>query len=66
MSPNNRYILDPLNEILNIYFGKGASKISEVKFGGQKKYSDSARFETDALTPGATLADLFSTSNFDL
>ena len=28
------YILDLSNELLNIYFGQGAAKISEVKVGG--------------------------------
>ena len=37
MSPN-RYEVDLLNEVLNIDFGQGAAKISEVKVGGQKKY----------------------------
>ena len=34
----NRYEVDLLNEVLNIDFGQGAAKISEVKVGVQKKY----------------------------
>ena len=33
----NRYQLDLPNEILNIYFGQGAVKISQVKVGGWKE-----------------------------
>ena len=29
------YVIDLLNEILNIYFGQGAPKISDVKVGGR-------------------------------
>ena len=32
----NRYEVDLSNEVLNIDFGQGASKISEVKVGLQK------------------------------
>ena len=28
----NRYVMDLLNEVLNIDFGQGAAKISEVRF----------------------------------
>ena len=62
----NRYELDLSNEVLNIHFSQGASKISEVKFGSRKKIADSAGFKTDAPTPRAELADFFLTSNFDL
>ena len=34
----NRYEIDLLNEVLNIDFGQGAAKISEVKVGGRKKH----------------------------
>ena len=34
LSPN-RYVMDLSNEVLNIDFGQGAEKISEVKVGGQ-------------------------------
>ena len=34
----NRYEIDLSNEILNIDFGQGAAKISEVKVGGRKTY----------------------------
>ena len=30
--------IDLSNEVLNIDFGQGAAKISEVKVGGKKKY----------------------------
>ena len=33
-----RYVIDPLIEVLNIDFGQGATKISEVKVGGGRKY----------------------------
>ena len=29
----NRYVIDLLNEVLNIDFGQGVAKISEVKLG---------------------------------
>ena len=32
------YEIDLSNEILNINFGQGAAKISEVKVRGRKKY----------------------------
>ena len=63
----NRYEVDFSNEVLNIDFGQGAAKLSEVKVGGQKEIADLAGFETEeARTPGAALADFLSTSNFDL
>ena len=34
--------MDLLYEVLNVHFGQGAAKISEVKFGGRKKSSGSA------------------------
>ena len=34
--------MDLSNEELNIHFGKGAAKISEVKVRGRKKIADSA------------------------
>ena len=34
----DKYVLDLLNEVLNIGFGTGAAKISEIKVGGRKKY----------------------------
>ena len=37
LSPN-RYEIDLSNEVLNIDFGQGAAKISEVKLGGRKKH----------------------------
>ena len=33
-----KYETDLSNEVLNIDFGQGAAKISEVKVGGQKTY----------------------------
>ena len=35
---SNRYEMDLSNEVLNIDFGQGAAKISEVKVGRRKKY----------------------------
>ena len=34
----NRYELDLSNEVLNIVFGQGATKISKFKVGQQKKF----------------------------
>ena len=34
----NRYEIDLSNEVLNIDFGQGAAKISELKFGGRNKH----------------------------
>ena len=34
----NRYEINLLNEVINIDFGQGAAKISEVKVGVRKKY----------------------------
>ena len=34
----NRYVIYLSNEVLNIDFGQGATKISEVKVGRRKKY----------------------------
>ena len=36
-NPLKGYLLDLLNEVLNIHFGQGAAKISEVKVVGRKK-----------------------------
>ena len=33
-----RFEINHSNEVLNIDFGQGAAKISEVKVGGRKKY----------------------------
>ena len=51
LSPN-RYEIDLSNEVLNIDFGQGAAKISEVKVGGQKKY-----LPTHQPTVGSSQAD---------
>ena len=63
-------------ELLNIDFGQGAAKISEVKVGGRKKIAYSAWFEpmslgsagfkTNTLIRRDAPADSFSTSKFDL
>ena len=61
----SRYVMDLSNEILNIDFGQGAAKISEVKVGGQKKSLPSGRVRTHA--PGVGRAGrYFFSSNFDL
>ena len=53
-----RYAIDLSNEVLNIDFGQGAAKISEVKIGGQKNVCRSPRLEPER--PGlAELADIF-------
>ena len=62
----NRNEPDLSNKVLNIHFNQGASKISEIKVGGQIKIADSARFKIDTLMPGTTPADFFSISNFYL
>ena len=64
-SGSNINAIDLSNEILNIHFGEVAAKIHEVKVEGRNEIDDSARFETDAPTPGAEPVDVFSTSNFD-
>ena len=38
LCPPNKHKIDLSNEVLNIDFGQGASKISEVKVGVRKKY----------------------------
>ena len=49
--------MDLLIEVLNIDFGQGAAKISEVKVGGKKNICQSARFKP--MQPGvAELADI--------
>ena len=59
-------MLDLSNEVLYIDFGQGATKISEVKVGGRKKYlfvwpGRASRFKP--MSPGsAESADIF----FDL
>ena len=65
LAPNS-YKLDLSSEVLEIYFGKGAAKISEVKVRGRKKIAGSSGFDTDAPSPGAELANFFSTSNLNL
>ena len=42
MAPNI-YEVDLSNEVLNIHFGQGAAKISEVKVGGRKKICQVSR-----------------------
>ena len=51
--------MDLSNEVLNIDFGQGAAKISEVKVGGKKKkICRSARLEPEHPELAA-LADVF-------
>ena len=59
------YVLDLLNEVLNIDFGQEAAKISQVKVGGKKDICRTAQLEPEC--PGSTeMADIFFTANFDL
>ena len=44
----NRYESDLLKEILYMIEGQETAKISEVKVGGQKRFADLARFDSDA------------------
>ena len=37
-TPPNRYVINLSNEVLNLDFGQGTAKISEVKIGVLKKY----------------------------
>ena len=61
----NRCEIDLSNEVLNIDFGQGAAKISEVKFGGQKKFLPISPARTRA--PGIGCWQIFFlNSNFDL
>ena len=57
--------MDLSNEVLNIDFGQGATKISDVKVGGQKNICQSARLEPEHPELAA-MADIFSNSKFDL
>ena len=52
--------MDLSNKVLNIDFGQGAAKISEVKVGGQRKYISADQPGSNPLRPGsAELADIF-------
>ena len=64
-SYNSENTVDLSNEVLNIDFGQGAAKISEVKVGGKKNICPSARLKPEH-PESAALANLFSTSNFGL
>ena len=44
--------IDPSNWVLNIDFGQGATKLSEVKVEGRKKYLPTRSVRTDA--PGVS------------
>ena len=44
--PPNRYEVDLLNEVLDINFGQGAARISDVKVVGQKKYLPKSQART--------------------
>ena len=46
------------NEVLNLYFGQGAAKISHVKVGGKKMSADSAGSGRSGLELGKS-ADIF-------
>ena len=52
LCPPNKYEVDLSNEVLNIDFGQGAEKISEVKVGGLKKYLPSGRVQACAPAVG--------------
>ena len=52
LCPPNKYEVDLSNEVLNIDFGQGAAKISEVKVGGRKKYLPRGRVRTHAPAVG--------------
>ena len=51
LAPNG-YEVDLSNEILNIDFGQGGAKISDVKVGGRKKYLPSSQVQTHAPAVG--------------
>ena len=55
---SNRYEIDLSNEVLNIDFGQGAAKISEVNVGVRK------RFLPTRLTPGAWVRTGLINRNF--
>ena len=53
--------MDLSNELLNIAFGQGAEKISEVKSWRWKKISaDSTRFETNTVGAGRVGRNFFN------
>ena len=57
LCPPNKYEVDLSNEVLNIDFGQGTAKISEVKVGGKKNICLSAWLKPER--PGsAELADI--------
>ena len=63
----NRYELDLSNEVLNIHFGQGTAKISEVKVGGRKKKSaGSVGPRVQRIRIWSSWWFLLSVSNFDL
>ena len=61
--------MDLSNEVLNNDFVQGAATISEVKFGGRKKYLPTQPARGASVlqnsNPGES-ADIFWASNFDL
>ena len=60
-----RFELDLSNNVLNIYFDQGASKISKFKIGGRKKICQVSQLLRGIVESGRVDA-FFSTSNFDL
>ena len=54
----NRYEIDLSNEVLKIYFGQGAAKISEVKVGVKKSICRFDRLRAQGFKPD-WLADIF-------
>ena len=58
--------MDLSNEVLNIDFGQGATKISEVKVGGKKNFSPTQLAPGVAVSNQASRQIFFSTSNYDI
>ena len=58
--------MDFLNEALNIDFGQGTAKISEVKVGGQKEISADQPGSNPCARDRPRRQIFFFTSNFDL
>ena len=61
----DRYEIDLSYEVLNIDFGQGAAKISEVKVGVRKKYMPVSLVQIYAPR-FVRVGRFFFTSNFDL
>ena len=60
------YEIDLSNEVLNIDFSQGATKISVVKVGDRKQFLLTWLGSKPSCPGLAETADIYFTSNFDL